>query len=1086
MNVVTEHRVPTGILPAEGASPAGGRTREAGDASVAPAVTAAIRIRLLGRFAVLRGPEEVPLRAFGGRLPQQLLRLLTLRRGTLVPKDVIAEALWPERRPADAGGNIEVLVSRIRRALGDRTLIQTGSGGYTLTSDGRCWVDAEAFLAAVDGGRTLLAERPAEALVSFRSALEICQGEPLAEDTYVEWAQEDRRHLGLALLEALEGAAAAALVTGDPAEAITWAERALAREPLREASAMLAVQALAVTGDKAGALTAFDSFRRRLASEAGLDPSPGARELRQRILRGRPGLAGPGEGAARWRTRPPPLEPFVGREDECAAILAAAAGRGPRLIVITGPSGVGKSRLLAEAGRLAHVPVIDCQASAPDRDEAWSLAGRLLRQARRLAGPAGMLLPDQEARALASLVPGLAMPATPGQDILDDEHNRAFAFQGAVRLVEAAARPRCLIMVDDLQWADPASLTLLGLLLRRADRVSMVTAYQQDEAAAGFAPETFALPAAHVTLGPLPADTIRALFSDSVLAEVIMQKAGHTPLAVTEIVAALSSQGAIRRDDHGRWYLRAPGDVAEARAVTAAGLRHVTRARLARLPASGRDLLTLLALLGRPAPPALLADAGGRELRDALGELEGLAHAGMTYPGQKGWALRHELFSRELAGTLHPAGKARLHALLAQALQQSGADAAEVAGHLLASGDRAAASVAYATAAVRQLERLSDDEAMRLADKGLSLEPPFPCRAMLLETRAEAHRRRGMLSEAGADLKAALDSSADAAGRSRALAELAILEARSASIDRGEKLAELAIAEAQGQPAALGQALAAGAIIDLPAGNQARAERRFQRARRLLEEAGDTRGSARLLYWRAMASYMGGRLREAVTRLGHLAHLPVMPTEVLRLWSPQATRGHVLAFLAQAEAGLEEIDEALTWAEAAGYPAIRSECLWRRSEALAFLGRAGEAAESAQEALAIATRIRHAACTAAALRGAGIAWDTAGAPDRAESAFRRSLQAAEGNPFFAAWASARLGACLARQGRPQDAAPHVQAALRSGTPLTRYEARWAHAELLAARGEDQACRAAAAKALRAVQAGGYLILVPRLRELAAS
>src|ERR1035437_1832268 len=157
------------------------------------------------------GAGEPPLPALAARLPQQLLRLLTLRRGTLVPKDVIAEALWPERRPADAGGNIEVLVSRIRRALGDRTLIQTGSGGYTLTSDGRCWVDAEAFLAAVDGGRTLLAERPAEALVSFRSALEICQGEPLAEDTYVEWAQEDRRHLGLALLEALEGAAAAAL-----------------------------------------------------------------------------------------------------------------------------------------------------------------------------------------------------------------------------------------------------------------------------------------------------------------------------------------------------------------------------------------------------------------------------------------------------------------------------------------------------------------------------------------------------------------------------------------------------------------------------------------------------------------------------------------------------------------------------------------------------------------------------------------------------------------------------------------------------------------------------------------------------------
>ena len=252
MSISSGHAVPTGILPAEGASVAGGRTREAGDASVMPAAAAAIRIRLLGRFAVLRGSDEIPLRAFGGRLPQQLLRLLALRRGTLVPKDVIAEALWRAHPPADAGSNIEVLVSRIRRALGDRTLIQTGSGGYALTTDGRCWVDAEAFLAAVDGGHTLLAERPAEALVSFRNALAIWQGEPLAEDTYVEWAQEHRRHLALALLEALEGAATAALVTGDPAEAITWAERALAREPLREASARLAVQALAARGDRRG------------------------------------------------------------------------------------------------------------------------------------------------------------------------------------------------------------------------------------------------------------------------------------------------------------------------------------------------------------------------------------------------------------------------------------------------------------------------------------------------------------------------------------------------------------------------------------------------------------------------------------------------------------------------------------------------------------------------------------------------------------------------------------------------------------------------------------------------------------------
>jgi DNA-binding SARP family transcriptional activator len=1084
MTALTDDRTPPGLLPSERGPGAGSEPWKAEDTSRLPAEVAIVRIRLLGRFAVLRGSEEIPSRAFGGRRAQQLLRLLAVRQGALAPKDVIAEALWPKRPPADAGGNIEVLVSRVRRALGDRTLIQTGSGGYSLAADSRCWVDAEAFLAAVNDGRTLLATRPAEALVSFRNALEIWQGEPLAEDTYTDWAQEHRRQLSLAQLEAMEGAATAALLTGDPREALTWAERALGSEPLRESSAMLAVRALAASGNRAEALAAFDSFRRRLARETGLDPSPGTLELRQRVLLGQPVPLAAANEAAGLSARPPEPGPFVGRQQECAAILAAAAGHGPRLVVVTGPGGVGKSRLLTEAARLAQVVVLGCRGYPPDRHEAWSVAGRLLRQARRRAG-AEVRLPDREARALAIPVPGIAALDVPGPDA-DDEQNRTFAFQGAVRLVEAAARPRCLIVADDLQWADPTSLELLGLLLRRIDQVSMVAAYQQEDPTA-MPSESFALPARqirHLPLGPLPADAIRSLFSDGMLAEVILGQAEPTPLAVTEVIAALARHGFVQPGEQGRWRLRAPDDASHAEAAVAAGQRQAAQGRLDRLPSRWRELLAMLAVLSRPAPLALLAEACGWAPREVVDCLDGLARAGLAQPGRTGWKLTHELFGQALMGTLGPAGQARVHALLAHALGRSGTDAAEVAAHLSASGDRDAASVAYAAAAARRLERLSEDEAMRLAEAGLSLEPSAPARALLLGMRAEVHGRRGLLDEARADLTAVLESCDDAAGRSRALAELAILEARSASVARGEELVELAIAEAQGRAGPLGQALAAGAIIDLPAGNLARAGRRFGCARRLPEEAGETRGSARLLYWQAMASYMAGRLREAATRLGDLAHLPALPAEVLVLWSPRATRGHVLAFLGKPQAGLAEIEETLGWVETTRYPAIQSECLWRRSEVLAYTGRAREAAESAEQALAIATRLRHAACTAAALRGLGIAWDAAGVPDRAEQVFRRSLRAAEGNPFFAAWASARLGACLARQGRPQDAEPHIRAALSSGTPLTGYEARWAHAELLAALGDQQACCGAATEALQVAQDGGYLILVPRLRELA--
>ena len=402
---------------------------------------ASIKIRLLGRFAVERDGQEIALRAFGGRLARRLLRLLALRRGTLVPKDLIAEALWPDDPPADPAGNIEVLVSRIRRALGDRTLIQTGPGGYVLADGGRCWVDAEAFLAAVQAGQARLAARPAEALTSFRTALGIWRGEPLPEDTYADWAQADRRHLALAYLEALDGAAAAALDsagTAAAAEAACWARQAVAAEPLRESSVLLLVRALAATGDQAGALAAFDEYRDRLTAETGLEPTPQARQIRQRILAGQPagGHPDPSRGAAGPVGRRPPgrRDPFLGREEECAVIADAAAGRGPRVVLVTGPSGIGKSALLAEAARRTGVPVLAAQAFAPDQDQAWSLAAGC--SARPPDGCRYRWRRSWRSRRPARWPRWCpASPASPDAALggLDEHDRRAFALQGAVR-----------------------------------------------------------------------------------------------------------------------------------------------------------------------------------------------------------------------------------------------------------------------------------------------------------------------------------------------------------------------------------------------------------------------------------------------------------------------------------------------------------------------------------------------------------------------------------------------------------------------------------------------------------------------------
>ncbi len=112
-----------------------------------------MEIDLLGRFAVRRGGRAVETAEFGGRRVRQLVRILAAERGRVVSRDALIEALWGEQLPADPATNLNVVVNRARRALGEPEVLQTASGGYVLQSGTDVLVDVERFEELVDQAR---------------------------------------------------------------------------------------------------------------------------------------------------------------------------------------------------------------------------------------------------------------------------------------------------------------------------------------------------------------------------------------------------------------------------------------------------------------------------------------------------------------------------------------------------------------------------------------------------------------------------------------------------------------------------------------------------------------------------------------------------------------------------------------------------------------------------------------------------------------------------------------------------------------------------------------------------------------------
>lgn len=298
-------------------------------------VSAPAHVTLFGRVDVSVGGSPVPVR---GAVVAAIVARLALAAGEQVPLEQLAGDLWVDP-PQSAIGTLRAYVSRLRTAgLGEH--IEGGRGGYSLV---------DATVDVLEFRRLAGAALDSRDRTELEAAEAAWGGEPFRGVSapfvagHVEALLSLRRRVAEALGELrLETGDLDAILSGMPDVALAHPGH---EEPVR----ILAI-ALARAGRMTDALDQIDRFADRLRDEQGLDVTPTLAAVRLSIIRQDPDVVAPsGLRAGIQHGVPLPLTRFIGRRAELD--LIAAARRESRLVTLTGPGGVGKSRLAVESLR---------------------------------------------------------------------------------------------------------------------------------------------------------------------------------------------------------------------------------------------------------------------------------------------------------------------------------------------------------------------------------------------------------------------------------------------------------------------------------------------------------------------------------------------------------------------------------------------------------------------------------------------------------------------------------------------------------------------------------------------------------------
>lgn len=305
-----------------------------------------LKVGLLGPLEVT--VDEQPV-AVDAKAQRNLLAILALEVGNELSLDRISEGLWGDELPKKPNEALRFHIHGLRNTLGDAgERLVTRAKAYLLDVPADD-IDLNRFYSLVSAGTGALGGGdPAGAASTIDAALQLWRGTPLGEFSYDDFAQPELRRLEEARALALQSRYEAALQLGDSAEAVSDLAGLIEEYPYREGLWALYITALHRTGRSVEALREAQRFRERLVEETGLEPSGVFLDAENAILLNDPGLPEPPRITPRSSV-PAPIGSLIGRDRELGEVVRRLGTA--RLLSITGPPGVGKSRLALAAMR---------------------------------------------------------------------------------------------------------------------------------------------------------------------------------------------------------------------------------------------------------------------------------------------------------------------------------------------------------------------------------------------------------------------------------------------------------------------------------------------------------------------------------------------------------------------------------------------------------------------------------------------------------------------------------------------------------------------------------------------------------------